>query len=101
MVGVGWVVCRKWSGYWGGLEKVVGVVCRSILEKVVCVVGIVGVAMSSLFVCPATLLEHVGLAQMPRIICPVGCVGVAMRGGFVCPATHLEHVGLAQMQHIV
>ena len=26
MVGVGGVVCRKWSGYWGGLEKVVGVV---------------------------------------------------------------------------
>ena len=26
MVWVGGVVCRKWSGYWGGLEKVVGVV---------------------------------------------------------------------------
>ena len=26
MVGVDGVVCRKWSGYWGGLEKVVGVV---------------------------------------------------------------------------
>ena len=26
MVGVGGVVCRKWSGYWCGLEKVVGVV---------------------------------------------------------------------------
>ena len=26
MVGIGGVVCRKWLGYRGGLEKVVGVV---------------------------------------------------------------------------
>ena len=49
MVGVGGVVCRKWSGYWGGLEKVVGVVgvngirgwgLLGGLEKVVGVVGV-------------------------------------------------------------
>ena len=43
------VVCRKWSGYWGGLEKVVGVVgvnglrgwgLLGGLEKVVGVVGV-------------------------------------------------------------
>ena len=41
MLGVVWGICRS------GLEKVLGVVFRSILEKVVFVVEIVGVAMSS------------------------------------------------------
>ena len=41
------VLGAVWGIYRSSLEKVVGVVCRSILEKVVCVVGIVGVAMSS------------------------------------------------------
>ena len=52
MVGVGGVVCRKWSGYWGGLEKVVGVVgvncirewsggCLGCVEKVVGIVGVI------------------------------------------------------------
>ena len=50
VVGVVVVVWRKCLGLFGGFVETVWrkwVVCRSILEKVVCVVGIVGVAMSS------------------------------------------------------
>ena len=38
MVGVGGVVCRKWSGNWCGLEKVVGVVWVNFIRGVVWVV---------------------------------------------------------------